>query len=92
MTALREHEDRVGDMTLRQFRGGRGRPLVSLHDELGFPGWMRWNEALADRFEQFVPLQPGYGDTLRLDWVRSYRDLAALYARWSGRGFRGLLT
>ncbi len=89
MAALREHEDRVGDAGLRQLRGGRGRPLVLLHDELGFPGWMRWNEALADRFEQFVPLQPGFGDTPRVDWVRSYRDLAALYARWVRSRFSG---
>ena len=89
MAALREHGDCIGDMTLRQLRGGRGRPLVVLHDELGFPGWMRWNEDLADGFEQFVPLQPGFGDTPRVDWVRSYRDLAALYARWVRSCFSG---
>jgi len=44
--------------------GGSGRPLLMLHDELGFPGWMRWNEVLAAAGRRFVvPLQPGFRRT-----------------------------
>lgn len=79
----------VGDSPLHVLRAGSGRPLVIFHDELGFPGWMRWNEALSRLREQIIPLQPGFGDTPRVEWVRSYRDLAGFYARWMrelGRG------
>src|SRR5262245_54963189 len=51
-----------------------------LHDELGFPGWMSWNEELAKEHEFIIPLQPGYGKTPRVDWIRSYRDLGGFYA------------
>ncbi|MEZ5264538.1 MAG: alpha/beta hydrolase [Acidimicrobiales bacterium] len=61
-----------------------------LHDELGYPGWMSWNDRLAASHELIVPLQPGYGHTPKVDWIRSYRDLAGFYARmlreqgWAG--------
>jgi pimeloyl-ACP methyl ester carboxylesterase len=72
---------RVGDVDVAVVRGGEGPPLLVLHDELGYPGWMTWNKALAAKRELVVPLQPGYGHTPKLDWVRSYRDLAGFYAR-----------
>jgi pimeloyl-ACP methyl ester carboxylesterase len=62
-------------------RGGSGKPLLILHDELGYPGWMAWNAWLADRREEIIPLQPGFGQSARVDWVRSYRDLGGLYAQ-----------
>lgn len=62
-------------------RGGRGKPLLMLHDELGYPGWMRWNEALAAEHELIIPLQPGFGKTPRIEWIRNYRDLGGFYAR-----------
>jgi pimeloyl-ACP methyl ester carboxylesterase len=62
-------------------RGGRGKPLLMLHDELGYPGWMSWNEALAAEHELIIPLQPGFGKTPRLDWIRNYRDLGGFYAQ-----------
>lgn len=71
----------VGGTTVVVLRAGTGRPLLVLHDELGHPGWMRWNDALAERYELIMPLQPGYGATARIDWVRSHRDLAAFYNR-----------
>jgi pimeloyl-ACP methyl ester carboxylesterase len=62
-------------------KGGMGQPLLVLHDELGYPGWMTWNAALARERQLLIPLQPGFGKTPRLDWIRSYRDLAGFYAR-----------
>ncbi len=79
----------VGDDALHVLRRGSGEPLLVLHDELGYPGWMTWNQTLSDLRELWIPLQPGFGDTPRADWVMDYRDLASLYARWlreSGRG------
>lgn len=62
-------------------KGGEGTPLLILHDELGFPGWMEWNDALAGARAQIIPLQPGFGRSAPLPWVKDYRDLAAYYAR-----------
>jgi len=62
-------------------RGGAGRPLVVLHDELGHPGWLRWHSALACEHTLVIPLQPGSGKSPRLDWIMSVRDLAGFYSR-----------
>jgi pimeloyl-ACP methyl ester carboxylesterase len=71
----------LGDLPVVVLRGGSGRPLLMLHDELGFPGWMRWNEQLANSHEFLIPLQPGFGRTPRVPWLRDFRDLAVLYTR-----------
>lgn len=71
----------VGGTDVALVRGGSGKPLFMLHDELGFPGWVTWNEALAEEHEFLIPLQPGYGKTPRVDWIRTYRDLGGFYAR-----------
>src|SRR5260221_3253991 len=42
---------------------------------------MTWNESLAHERTMMIPLQPGFGKTPRLDWVRTYRDLAGFYSR-----------
>ncbi len=59
--------------------GGRGDALLVLHDETGYPGWMRWHESLARDFELVMPMMPGYGGSARLDWAMSMRDMAGWY-------------
>jgi len=71
----------VGGVGVVTLEGGSGRALLMLHDELGFPGWMWWNEALAAGRRFVVPLQPGFGRTPRVEWFGSVRDVAAFYAR-----------
>jgi pimeloyl-ACP methyl ester carboxylesterase len=71
----------VAETELALIKGGRGKPLLIFHDELGYPGWMAWNEALAETHTLLVPLQPGFGRTPRLDWIRTYRDLAGFYSQ-----------
>jgi pimeloyl-ACP methyl ester carboxylesterase len=61
-------------------KGGSGKPLLIFHDELGYTGWMQWNEALVRERTLLIPLQPGFGRTPRLEWIRSYRDLGGFYA------------
>lgn len=77
----REEEVQVGGVGVVTLRGGSGRPLLVLHDELGFPGWIEWTRQIATRREVVIPLQPGYGRTPRIDWIQDYRDLAAFYGR-----------
>jgi pimeloyl-ACP methyl ester carboxylesterase len=77
----------VGETNLTLVRGGSGQPLLMFHDELGYPGWMSWNEELAKDREFLIPLQPGFGKTPRLEWIRSFRDLAGFYA-WAVRDMK----
>ena len=72
---------KIAGAELFMVRGGSGKPLLILHDELGYPGWMTWNETLAHERTLLIPLQPGFGKTPRLDWIRTYRDLAGFYSQ-----------
>lgn len=75
-----EETIKVAGADLVMVKGGTGKPLLILHEELGYPGWMQWNEALAKERTLLIPLQPGFGRTPRLEWIRSYRDLGGFYA------------
>lgn len=79
--ATRETTVPIGDLDLVMLSAGDGRPLLVLHDELGFSGWMRWTRELGATRELLVPLQPGFGRTPRADWMWDYRDVASLYLR-----------
>ena len=71
---------RVAGCDLTVFKGGVGKPVLILHDELGFPGWMKWNAALAERRTLIIPMHPGYGVTTAPEWIRNIRDIAGLYS------------
>lgn len=70
----------VAGCDLHVVKGGSGKPLFVLHDELGFPGWLKWNGALAERHTLIIPMHPGYGVTEAPEWIRNIRDLAGLYS------------
>lgn len=72
----------VGGVGVVTLRGGSGRQLLVLHDELGFSGWLGWcGDLVAGGRELVVPLQPGFGRTPPVDWFGSVRDVASLYVR-----------
>ena len=81
MTNWSEETVRAAQTELILIKGGTGRPLLIFHDELGYPGWMAWNAALAETRTLLIPLQPGFGKTPRVDWIRTYRDLAGFYSQ-----------
>ena len=62
--------------------GGSGTPLLVLHEELGWPGWLKWNTALAHSHTLIIPQHPGYSRTERAEWIRDMRDMAGFYARY----------
>lgn len=64
---------------LHLVKGGTGEPLLILHDEMGYVGWQRFHDALAEQCTLYVPQHPGFGKTARLDWIMSMRDLAGWY-------------
>lgn len=80
VTIWTEETRNVAETDLVFITGGAGKPLLILHEELGYPGWMQWNEVLAKDRTLLIPQQPGFGKTQRLDWIRNYRDLAGFYS------------
>ena len=71
----------VGGTAVSLLRGGAGRPLLVLHEELGHPGWLTWHEDLSGDHSLLSPVHPGFGAHPRADWVTSVRDLAGFYSR-----------
>lgn len=73
--------------SLRVLTVGSGPPLLILHDEMGYPGWLSWQAALAATRTLVIPMAPGFGLAPRIEWLSSVRDLACVYARLlSARG------
>ena len=81
MATVSEETIQAAGAELVTIKGGTGKPLLIFHDELGYTGWMTWNEELALDRTLLIPLQPGFGKTPRLNWVRNYRDLAGYYSQ-----------
>jgi len=79
LATWKEETQNLAGSDLVMIRGGSGKPLLVLHDELGYTGWMSWNEELAKDRELIIPLQPGYGKSPRQDWMWRHRDLANYY-------------
>ncbi|HVN29457.1 MAG TPA: alpha/beta hydrolase [Candidatus Binataceae bacterium] len=76
-----EEKLKVAGAELVLLKAGSGKPLLILHDELGYPGWMTWNETLAHDRTLLIPLQPGFGKTPKIDWIMNFRDLAGFYSQ-----------
>ncbi len=73
---------KVDGTDLAVIKGGSGRPLLVLHEEMGHPGWLKWHTELARDHSLIIPLHPGFGVTPRADWIWNIRDLAGFYARF----------
>jgi pimeloyl-ACP methyl ester carboxylesterase len=69
----------VAGERLRLLRGGTGDPLLVLSHDIGNPGWLPFHQRLAERFDVLAPSHPGYDQSSRPDWLRSVRDIAAVY-------------
>ena len=73
---------KVGRDELKVVKGGTGKPILILHDEMGFPGWLGWNSALAKNRTMLIPLHPGFGPGERIEWISNIRDMAGFYSRY----------
>jgi pimeloyl-ACP methyl ester carboxylesterase len=73
---------RLAGIELPIIKGGSGDPLLILHDELGYPGWLDWQRALARERILIIPMAPGFGRAARIPWIENVRDFACVYARW----------
>ena len=79
MAGWSEHNTELGDVKLQYWRGGRGRPVLVLHHDIGTPERLPFYDALADKFDVIVPRHPGFGVPERPQWMRHPRDIGALY-------------
>lgn len=74
-----ERQVEVAGVKLHLARAGKGRPVLVLHHDIGSPQRLDFYDALASRFDVLVPHHPGYGKSERPQWLRSVRDVAAMY-------------
>ncbi len=77
-----EEKVRVSDTELQVLKLGKGKPLLVMHGEMGFPGLLKWHTALAEKRTLFIPLHPGYGKTPAANWIMNIRDLGNFYSRF----------
>jgi pimeloyl-ACP methyl ester carboxylesterase len=69
----------LDDTAIRVLRGGKGAPLLFLHDFTGAAGWLPLFDRLAERFEVIAPEHPGYGGGEPPPWLDRITDLANFY-------------
>ncbi|HVN88626.1 MAG TPA: alpha/beta hydrolase [Candidatus Binataceae bacterium] len=74
-----EEVTQVAGTDLAIIKGGTGKPLLVLHEELGHPGWLSWHAALAKDHTLIVPIQPGLGKSPKVDWIRNIHELGLFY-------------
>src|SRR5207244_3882896 len=48
----------VAGTDLAIIKGGQGKPLLVLHEEMGHPGWLNWHAALSKERTLLIPIQP----------------------------------
>lgn len=60
-------------------RAGSGRPLLVLHHDIGTLDQLPLYDTLSRSFDLVVPHHPGWGKSERPQWLRSPRDIAAIY-------------
>jgi pimeloyl-ACP methyl ester carboxylesterase len=77
-----EEKLKVGNSELHVIKGGKGKPLLVFHGELGDPGRLKWHSALAEKRTLWIPLHPGFGKSPVADWVGNIRDLGTFYSRF----------
>ena len=69
----------VGGTKVHMMSGGSGEPLVILHGAGGNAGWLRYAQALADKYTVYIPSHPGYGQSERPEWLEKMADMASFY-------------
>jgi pimeloyl-ACP methyl ester carboxylesterase len=74
-----EEVTQVAGTNLAIIKGGTGKPLLVLHEELGHPGWLSWHAALAKDHTLLIPIQPALGKSAKIDWIRNIHELGLFY-------------
>lgn len=70
----------IAGIKLHISRAGRGPTVLILHHDIGTVDRLPFYDALAAEFDVIVPHHPGWGKSERPQWMRSPRDISAIYA------------
>ncbi len=76
---VKEYNQEVAGSSIQMRTHGNGDPLLILHGELGFPGWMKYHEKLSESYKVYAPSHPGFDTSPGIDWMMQVRDLAGWY-------------
>ncbi|NQW22337.1 MAG: alpha/beta hydrolase [SAR202 cluster bacterium] len=79
MVAFTEEIVDVGGTKVHTLKGGSGEPLLLLHGAGGNNGWLRFADALAEKYTVYYPSHPGYEKSERPDWLETIPDMACFY-------------
>ncbi|HTT75355.1 MAG TPA: alpha/beta hydrolase [Candidatus Binataceae bacterium] len=80
MAEWTEEITHVAGTDLAIIKGGTGKPLLILHEELGHPGWLSYHQALAKDRTLIIPVQPGFGKSPRVEIIRNFHELGLFYS------------
>ena len=76
---VEESKVEVAGSSIQMRTSGYGDPLLILHGELGFPGWLHYHQTLSKRRKVLAPSHPGYDGSENVEWLMQVRDLAGWY-------------
>jgi pimeloyl-ACP methyl ester carboxylesterase len=79
VTAARELQHKVGDISVRLLRAGAGEPLLFLHGAGGWPGRIPLFDKLAAHYDVRAPEHPGFGTLDNAGAIRDVADMAMYY-------------
>jgi pimeloyl-ACP methyl ester carboxylesterase len=72
-------EIKLRGVTIKLHRAGQGPTVLFLHGAGGVPQWLPFFDALAQRYELWVPEHPGFGGSDDPPWISSMSDLTMFY-------------
>jgi pimeloyl-ACP methyl ester carboxylesterase len=75
--SLKTVDVRGHDLHLRQ--SGQGESLLYLHAARDVGMWTRTLDKLSQTFQVFAPQHPGFGDSAKLDWIKTVDDMVFYY-------------
>src|SRR5947207_12867867 len=63
--AWNEQREQLGEVKLRWWRGGAGRPALMLHHDIGTPDRLPFYDALPKKFDVIMPIHSDFGEPSR---------------------------
>ena len=87
--SFKEERIAIAGTELYLLKGGEGRPLLVLHGVEGHEGWLPFHDALSANATVYAPAHPGYGETVRPDWLETITHQAVFYHWFIDQGRPG---